>query len=170
MLRESGKRLRHAVYGVGELSDLAFRFDKELLLQIAIRDRGNNSCNTAHLIGQIAGHGIHAVRQIFPRPANSFDRGLSSQPALRADFARDARHFRSERIELIHHRIDSAFELKNFAFYVDRDLFRQIASRDRRRHLGNIANLTREIACHRIHTIGQVFPGPGYSFHLRLTA
>src|SRR5205823_4903535 len=56
-----------------------------------------------------------------------------------------------------------------FALYVDRDLFRQIAVRDRGRYLCNIAHLPSQVAGHEIHAVSQVFPGPGYTVHLCLT-
>ena len=170
MISESGKCFRHAIDGVGELGDFAFRFDKELLLQLSPCDRSNNFCNAAHLVRQIARHEVHTVGQILPRARNVTYIRLPAEPALGADFACDACHFRSERIELIHHRVHSVLELKNFAFYIDSDLFRKIATGDGCRHLGNVADLSGQVSGHRIHTVGQIFPRPSNTFHSRLTA
>src|SRR5207249_8658152 len=61
-------------------------------------------------------------------------------------------------------------ELKNLAFYVDGDLAREIATRHRGRHFGDVAHLCGEIARHRVHAVGQVFPGARHAGHVGLTA
>ena len=53
--------------------------------------------------------------------------------------ARHARHFGSERVELVHHRVDGVLELEDLALDVHRDLLRKVALRHRRRHLGDVA-------------------------------
>src|SRR5512145_1494210 len=48
-----------------------------------------------------------------------------------ADFARHARHFAGEGVELVHHGVDGVLELENFAAHVHGDLLRQVAVGDR---------------------------------------
>jgi hypothetical protein len=43
--------------------------------------------------------------------------------------------FRGEGRELVHHRVDGVLELEDLAFHVHRDLAREVALRDRRRHV-----------------------------------
>ena len=124
MIRKSGQRLGHAIDGVGELGDFAFRLDKQLLLQVAVGDRCNNSRDTTHLIRQVPRHEVHAVGQIFPSASDSLDRSLSSKFPVGADFPCDTRHLRREGVELVHHRVHRIFQLKNFALHVHRDLLR----------------------------------------------
>ena len=73
---------------------------------------------------------------------------LAAQFSFRAYFARHARYLRRERTELIHHGVDGVFQLQNFAFHIDGDLFRQVTVCDRGRHFGNIAHLRSQIAGH----------------------
>ena len=62
------------------------------------------------------------VGEIFPDAADALHFRLAAELAFGADFARHARDFRSERAELIHHRVDGVLELENFAARIDRDL------------------------------------------------
>ena len=126
--------------------------------------------DVAHLAREIRRHEIHAVRQVLPRTGHAFHLGLPAELSFRTHFAGHARHFRRERPQLIHHRVDGVLELENFALHVDRDLLRQVARRDGRRHVGDIAHLAREIRGHEIHAVGQVLPRTGNTFHHGLTA
>jgi len=56
----------------------------------------------------------------FQVPANTRDLGLGRRvfPRCRPSRA-DARHFRCERIELVHHRIDGVFQFENLAADVE---------------------------------------------------
>src|SRR5271154_922461 len=44
-------------------------------------------------------------------------------------FAGHARHFCSERVQLVHHRVDGVFQLQNFTLHVHGDLAGQVATR-----------------------------------------
>src|SRR3712207_8616802 len=50
------------------------------------------------------------------------------------------------------------------------DLLRQVALRDRRGHLGDVADLRGEVGAHVVDVVGEVAPHPGHALHLRLTA
>jgi hypothetical protein len=58
-----------------------------------------------HLIGEVAGHEVHAVREILPRAADIFDLGLTAELSFRAHLAGDSDHFRGKGAELVHHRV-----------------------------------------------------------------
>src|SRR4030095_14921873 len=90
--------------------------------------------------------------------------------AFGADLARDARHFAGERVELIDHRVDGLFELQDLAADVDRDLLREVAAGDGRRHLRDVADLRREVVRYPVDRLGQVLPRAGDAEHLGLTA
>ena len=53
LIGEGRQRLDHVVDRVAQLRDLASRFDGELLLQIAFRDRGHDPGDAAHLRRQV---------------------------------------------------------------------------------------------------------------------
>ena len=90
--------------------------------KIAVRDGRGHFGDVTNLSGQVAGHGIHGVGQIFPDTRHALHFRLAAELAFRADFARHARHFRSEGAELIDHRVDGVLQLQNFAARVHRDL------------------------------------------------
>src|SRR5439155_722168 len=87
-----------------------------------------------------------------------------------ADLARDARHFRGERVELIDHRVDGLLELQDLAAYVHRDLARQVAARDGGRHLGDVADLAGQVAGHRVDVLGEILPHAADAPHSGLAA
>ncbi len=169
LIGEGRQRVRHAVDRVGEFRDFAFCFDEQFLFQIAVRDRGHDLGDTAHLIGQVAGHEIHAVGQILPGAADALHDRLAAEFSFGAHFARHARHFRGEGVQLIHHGVDGVLQLENFAFHIDRDFLRQVTARDCCRDRGNVSHLRRQVRRHEIHRVSQIFPGAGNAFHPRLT-
>ena len=62
------------------------------------------------------------VRQILPNARHALHFRLPAELAFGAHFARHARHFRCERAELIHHRVDGVLQLQDFALHIHRDL------------------------------------------------
>ena len=90
--------------------------------KIAVRHGRGHFGDVSNLGRKVAGHRVHAVRQIFPGSGDAAHIRLAAQLAFRADFARHAGHFRGERAELIHHGVDGVLQLQNFAAHVDRDL------------------------------------------------
>ena len=119
---------------------------------------------------RLRGHRVDAVGQILPGAGDAAHQRLAAELAFGADLARDARHFAGEGVELVHHRVDGVLQLENFAAHVDRDLLRQVAIGDRGRHLGDVADLRRQVARHRVDALGQVLPGAGDAEHVGLTA
>ena len=95
---------------------------------------------------------------------------LAAELALGADLARDARHFASEAVELVDHRVDGVLEREDLALHVDRDLLRQVAAGDRGGHVGDVADLAGQVVGHQVDVVGQVLPGAGDAAHLRLAA
>ena len=95
---------------------------------------------------------------------------MASQFSFGADLARDARHFRSKRAQLIDHGVDRVFELENFATNTNGDFLGKVAISHRGRDVGNIPDLAGKISRHRVHRIGQILPRAGHSLHLGLAA
>ena len=133
-------------------------------------DRGRHFGDVPDLPGQVAGHEVDAVGEVLPRAGDAGHAGLAAELAFGADLARDARHFAREPVELVHHRVDGVLQLENLAADVDRDLAREVAARDGRRHLRDAADLTGQVAAHRVDRVGQVLPRAGDAGHDRLAA
>jgi hypothetical protein len=53
---------------------------------------------------------------------------------------------------------------------VDGDLLAQVAAGDRRRHLGDVADLAGQVAGHEVDVVGEVLPRAGHALHVGLTA
>src|SRR6185437_13036076 len=160
----------HRVQRFLELEDFAGHVHRDLLGKVSARDRGRHVGDVAHLGGQIRGHEIDVVGEILPGAGDTGNLGLPAELAFSADLARHARHFRSEGVELVDHRVDGILQFQNLAAHVHRDLAREIATGDRRGHVGDIADLGGEVAAHRIDGVGEVLPGAGDAGHDRLAA
>ena len=140
---ERAQLLDHGVQRFFELQDFAAHVHGDLLGKVAGGDGGCHFGDVAHLASQVAGHEVDVVGEIFPGSADTRHLRLAAQLAFGADFARHARDFAGEGVELVHHRVDGVLQLENFAFHVHRDLARQIAAGHGRRDLGNVAHLRR---------------------------
>ena len=160
----------HRVDGLLQLQDLAADVDGDLLRQVAAGDRRGDLGDVAHLRREVAGHEVDVVGEVLPRAGDARHLRLTAELAVGADLARDARHFRGEGVELVDHRVDGVLQLENLAAHVDGDLARQVAARDGRRHLRDVAHLVGQVAAHRVHRVGEVLPGAGDAGHDRLAA
>src|SRR5206468_2122424 len=122
------------------------------------------------LVGEVVRHEIDVVGQVFPGTGHALHLSLAAELSFGTDFAGDAGDFGSERGELVHHGVDGVFQLEHFAFDVDGDLLREISARDLRGALPVFSDLVGEVVRHEVDVVGQVFPGTGDAFHLRLAA
>ena len=151
---EGGELVDHRVDDVFDLENFPADVDGDLLGQVAIGNGGGDLGNVSKLHGQVAGHEIDVVGQVFPGAGHAFDFGLAAQLAFGADFTRHAGHFGSKRTELVDHRVDGVLELEDFAFDIDGDLLGKVAVGHRRGHLRDIADLSREVARHGVDRVG----------------
>ena len=153
--------IHHGVDGFFQLEDFAADIDGDFLGQIAVGDGDGHVGNVAHLVGEVAGHSVDAVGQVFPGAGDAGNHGLAAELALGADFAGDAGDFGGKAAQLVHHSVDGVFELEDFTADIDGDFLGQIAVGDGDGHVGNVSDLSGEIAGHRIHVVGQILPGSG---------
>src|SRR6185369_11516536 len=160
----------HRVDGVLQFENLAFDVDRDLLGKVAARDRGGDLGDVAHLAGQIVRQLVHIVGEVGPGPGDARHLRLAAELALGADFARHARHFRGEAVQLIDHRVDGVLQFEDLALHVDGDLLRQVAFGDRGRHLGDVAHLAGQIVGHQVDVVGEIGPGPGDALDPSLAA
>ena len=135
----------HPVDRVGELGDLALRFQRQLTPEVAVGDAGDDARDTADLFGEVPGHLVDRVGEVFPGAGDAFDAGLAAELSFGADFAGDARDFAGERVELIDHRVDGVFELEDLAADVDGDLLGEVAVGDGGGDLRDVADLRGEV-------------------------
>src|SRR5205085_1742115 len=109
-----------------------------------------------------------AVGEVFPGPGDALHLGLAAELAFRSYLAGDAGDFGGEGVELIDHRVDRVLQLQDLPADIDRDLLRQVAVRNSRGDFGDVSYLAGKIAGHRVHTVGEVLPGPGHAAHFGL--
>ncbi len=121
----AGKRVElvdHRVDRVLELEDFAADVDGDLLGEVAVGDGRGDLGDVAHLAGEVRGHEIDVVGEVFPGAGHAAHLGLAAELALGAHLARHARHLRGEAVELIDHRVDRVLEGEDLALHVDGDL------------------------------------------------
>ena len=103
-----------------------------------------------------------------PRPGDAGHLGLTAEPALGADLARDARHLGRERPQLIDHRVDRVLHVEHFATHVGGDLAGEVAVGDGRGHLGDVAYLVGQVGDHVVDGVSEILPASGHVAHVRL--
>ncbi len=96
LIGECRQGLGHIVDGVCQRRDFALRFHRQVLLEVAVGDGSHNLDDAAYLFGQVGGHEVHGIGQVFPGSGHAGDLRLSAELALGADFARDAGNFARE--------------------------------------------------------------------------
>ena len=169
----TGKRVQlidHRVQRLLQLQNLAADVDGDLLGQVPAGNRGRHLGDIPDLRRQVVGHRVDAVGEVLPRARHPQHLGLAAEPAFRAHLARDAGDLARERVELVDHGVDGVLQLEDLALDVNRDLAGQVAARHRRRHLGDIAHLGRQVGGQQVDVVGQVLPGAGHAGHLRLAS
>ena len=150
--------------------NFAARVDGDFVRKVALGHGGGDFGDVTNLVGQVAGHGVDRIGQILPDAGHAFHFRLAAELAFGADFARHARHFASERAELIHHGVDGVLQLQNFAARIHRNSGGQVALGHGRGDAGDVANLIGQVAGHGVHAFGQILPGAGDARHHRLAA
>ena len=71
--------------------------------------------DVAHLRREVAGHRVDVVGQVFPGAGDAGHVRLAAKLAFGANFARNARYFAGEAVELINHGVERFFQSKDFA-------------------------------------------------------
>ena len=136
-----------------------------------LRDGGRHFGDVAHLAGEVGGHRVDVVGQVLPGTRHAWDDRLAAELALGADFARHARDFGREAVELIDHRVDGVLQLAEFRPCTSTVILRDRSPLgDRGGDFGDVAHLAGEIGGHGVDRVGQILPGAGDARHQRLAA
>ncbi len=158
----------HLIDIILECCDLAGRLhcdrSREIPFTHSIRYLGDCS----HLGRQVGCQLIDIIGYLAPQAGGIGDSGLTPQLTFSSHFTRHARYFGSERIELIHHRVDGVLQVEDFALYGDSDLSRQVALCNRSGDFGDIPHLPCEILSHQVHIAGEIHPYTRDTYHARL--
>ena len=141
LIGEGRERIGHVVDGFAERGDLALGLHGQALAEIAVGDGGHHLHDAANLVGEVRRHEVDVVGEILPGAGHAGNDRLAAKPAFGADFARHARHFAGEGVELIDHRVDGVLQLQNLALHVDGDLAVEIAARHGGGDFGDVADL-----------------------------
>src|SRR5581483_2691654 len=122
--------------------------------QVAVRNRGHDLDDAAHLLGEVGRHEVDGVGQVLPGAGDARHLRLASELAFGTDLARHARHFAGECVELVDHGVDGVLQFEDFALHVHGDLARQVAAGDRGRHFGDVADLSGEVRSQQVDVVG----------------
>ena len=144
--------------------------NRDLSRQVTLRDGGGDFRDVADLRGQVRRHRVHRIRQVLPDTGDTFYIRLAAEFAFRADFARHAGDFARERVELVDHRIHACSSARESRPVHHRDFGGKVAAGDSRRHLGNVADLRREVSGHEVDRVRQILPDAAHTPNIRLSA
>jgi len=109
--------------------------------------------------------------EFLPRAGDAAHVGLSAQSARRCRTSRATRVTSAgERVELIDHRVDGGLELEHLAAHRDGDLLGEVAIATAVVTSAMLRTCAVRVAGHLLTEVGEVFPGSGDAFDLRLTA
>ncbi len=170
LVGEDAQRVGHVVDRLGEGGHFPLRFEDELLIQISVRDRGDDLDDTANLLRQVRRHYVDVVGQVLPDPGHARHLRFGPELPLDAYFARQRGHLVGERPERVGHVVDRLGEGGDFALRFEDELLAQIAVRDRGHDFDDPADLARQVGRHYVDVVGKVLPGSGDPLHLRLPA
>ena len=164
--RERAQLVHHGVDGVLQLQQLALDVDGDLLRQVAARHGGGHVGDVAHLAGQVAGHGVHAVGQVLPGAGDALHLGLSAELAFGADLAGNARHLGGKGAELFDHGVDGAggaqeFALERAAFDLERHALGEVALGHRADHARHLAGGVHQVLDQRVDGFDRIPPEAG---------
>jgi len=162
--------IHHGVDGVLQLENLTFYVHGDLARQITASNGCGHVGDIADLAGEVGGHGVDIVREVFPGTRYARHGCLTAKYALCADFPRYTRNLRGKSIELVDHRVDGIFEFENLTTHVDGDLLGKIAIGHGNCHLSDVANLAGEIGSHRVDVVREILPSTRHTGHCGLPA
>src|SRR5262249_49772064 len=106
LIGERSESTRHVVDSFGERGHFALCVYDELLREIAGGDGSHNFHDSAYLLGEVGGHDVHVVSEVFPGSSDARHFGLAAKFAFGADFASDAGDFAGKAVQLVHHGVD----------------------------------------------------------------
>ena len=74
-----------------------FASQRQLTLEVAVRDAGDDARDAANLFGEVPGHEVDGVGEVLPGAGDAGDPGLTAELPFGADLARDTRDFAMRR-------------------------------------------------------------------------
>src|SRR5206468_643294 len=115
----AGERVQlidHRIDRVFQFENFTFDVDCNFAGEIAAGYSGRDFGDVTHLGGQVAGHEVYVVGEIFPSTSDVGDLRLSAQLSFGSYFAGHARDFGGENTELLNHRVDEVGGTQELAF------------------------------------------------------
>jgi len=168
--REGAELVDHPVDGVLEVEDLAAHVDADLSGEVAGGDGLGDVGDVADLGRQVPGHRVDVVSEVLPGAGDVLDVGLAAELALGADLARDARDLGGEGAELVDHAVDRVLSSRISPRTSTVILAGEVAVGDGGGDLGDVADLSGEVAGHRVDVVPEVLPGAGHAADVGLAA
>src|SRR6202041_1216848 len=107
---ESVELVHHGIDGVLQFQNFALHVHGDFAGEVATRHGGGDLGNISNLTGEVSGHGVDRIGQVFPGSGDAGDVSLAAEAAFAANFARNAGDFTGEGVELVHHGVDGFFE------------------------------------------------------------
>ena len=160
----------HRVDVVFQLGDFAARLDLNRAGEVALGHGGRDLGDGADLGGEVGGEQVDVAGEILPRAGGAGNVGLTAQPTVDADLARDVRHLIGEGRERVGHVVDGVGERGDLALGLHGEALAQVAVGHGGHHLHDAADLVGEVGGHEVDVVGEILPGAGHAGDDRLAA
>ena len=160
----------HRVDVVLEVGHFAARLDLDRPREVALRHRGGDLGDRAHLVGQVGGQQVDVAGQVLPRARRARHVGLAAEASFDADLARDRRHLVGEDRERLGHVVDGVGQRRDLALRLHEEVLLEVAFGDGGHDLDDAAHLLGQVGRHHVDGVGQVLPRAAHARHLRLAA
>ena len=153
---ERAQLVHHGVDCFFKLENFSAHIDGNLSGEIAAGNSRSDFSNVAHLTGEVAGHRVDGVRQVFPCTGNAGHHCLTTQLAVSADLTRHARYFGGENAELLNHGVDNVGGAQELAFqrptvHIQANGLGQISLGHGRDGTGNVGGWPKQVFDERVH-------------------
>jgi len=161
LIGEDVQGIHHGVNGFLQFGNFPFSLNGNFLGKVTFSHGRSHIGDLPNLRGQVGGHIVYVVRQVFPGSGHIGHFCLSAKDPFRTHFPCHPGHLIGKNVQGIHHLVDSVFQFGDFTFYINGDFLGKVAIGHRGCHIGNFPYLGGKVACHNIHIVCKVFPGTG---------
>ncbi|HZM26857.1 MAG TPA: hypothetical protein VFB89_05845, partial [Gemmatimonadales bacterium] len=110
---------------------------------------------------QIRGELVHVVGEIAPGARGTRHSRLPTELAFDTDLTGHVGNLIGEGGERLDHAVDRIGQSRDLALGFHAELALEIAVGDGGDDLGDAAHLTRQVARHRVHVVGEILPDAG---------
>src|SRR5690606_8210109 len=150
--------------------DLAAGVHSDLLGEVAVGHGRGDLGDVADLGGEVGRHRVDVAGQVPPDPGHALDPGLAAELAFGCDASGDPVDLGGAAGQLVVPDVARCRSFQDLAAGVHSDLLGEVAVGHGRGDLGDVADLSGQVAGELVDALGQVPPGARHPGHPGLAA